>query len=419
MNDTSRTADRLCPQCSRPIPDVEGFQHWCDHCDWNVASPERLDEENFLARQYSRLGESRGRKVLGTLTQGPVEALHPRPTSARIAAFIIAAGVHLLSFGIVLSGLAYAAANFPSFWPMVLGAAGVAVGWLSFPWPSRLPQEKLPPERFSALYAFVNDIAGKLGGAPVRHVIVDETYNASYELVGWRREPLLRLGLPFWMALLPQERVALVAHEMAHGVNGDSARGFILGSALRSLDEWVGLFQGSPSPATGIEALAGSITRLLAFPLICLRGLLLHLLWQDKQRSEYLADYLAATVAGTDATTNLLVKSRLGEHLEAVLLRHAYSSSQSGSQMLALFRQRIEALPEREWERLRRASEAEGARLDATHPPTAYRKALLKSHPVSRPAVLASADQIDAIDAELRALEDRLGRRLIARFARD
>ena len=35
----------------------------------------------------------------------------------------------------------------------------------------------------------------------------------------------MRLGLPLVSVLEPQERVALIAHEIAHDVNGDPARG--------------------------------------------------------------------------------------------------------------------------------------------------------------------------------------------------
>jgi HPt (histidine-containing phosphotransfer) domain-containing protein len=79
----------------------------------------------------------------------------------------------------------------------------------------------------------------------------------------------------------------------------------------------------------------------------------------------------------------------------------------------------VEQLPSREWERLRRASQAEGAQLDSTHPPNAYRKAFLQAHRIAEPAFTVEASAMVAIDAELQGLEDRLGRRLIARFARD
>lgn len=412
-------ADRNCPQCGHATPADEGLRRWCDQCDWNVASPRGVEEDGLLARNYNAMGEGRGRKMLAALISAPIEDLRPRLTLAKAAAFLIGGAIHLLSIGIVTAGLLIALADFPNAGSLLIGLACCGIGWLSLPRPMRIPKERLAQEDFPALHAFVNEVAVGLGGAPIAQIIVDENFNASFAVAGWRREPVLHLGLPLWIILSPQERVALVAHEVAHGVNGDSTRGFIVGTALQALDEWIGLFRGSQRPLMGTEALAGYITRIVSLPLTAIQSLLIHLLWQDKRRSEYFADYLSATIAGTAATSELLNKSALEEHLDAVLLRNAYSTSQSGAYILGLFRQRIEQLPSREWERLRRASELEGARLDSTHPPNAYRKTFLLAHRIAEPKFTVGDNEMAAIDTELRGLEDRLGRRLIARFARD
>ena len=94
---------------------------------------------------------------------------------------------------------------------------------------------------------------------------------------------------------------------------------------------------GQSAAPAGPEALAGYVTRIVALPITAIHSLLVHLLWHDKQRSEYFADYLAATIAGTVATEALLSKSTLEEHLAAVLLRNAYSTTQSGDYILGLF----------------------------------------------------------------------------------
>src|SRR5262245_62898187 len=83
---------------------------------------------------------------------------------------------------------------------------------------------------FPALHAFVNQVAKELGGRPVNKIVVNESYNAAYGVFGWHRVPVLWIGLPLWVALPPQERLAIIGHEIAHGVNGDATRGFIVGS---------------------------------------------------------------------------------------------------------------------------------------------------------------------------------------------
>src|SRR5262249_53292064 len=173
-----------------------------------------------------------------------------------------------------------------------------------------------------------------------------------------------------WMALHPQERLALLGHEVAHGVNGDVIRGFLVGSALRALDEWIGFFraplqQAAPAVVTTRERMGSS------------------------------------------------------EHLDDVLLRNAYSTAQSGATILGLFRQRIAELPDREWQRLARSGQRERARIDASHPPTAYRIGFLGAHVVTKPRMIAAENVMRTIDVELCALQETLGRRLIARYACD
>jgi len=94
-------------------------------------------------------------------------------------------------------------------------------------------------------------------------------------------------------------------------------------------------------------------------------------------------------------------------------------SSQSGAYILGLFRDRVRHLPDREWERLARRSQREGVRLDASHPPTAYRCSFLRAHVVEKPRITATEEVMRAIDAELATLQETLGKRLIARHARD
>jgi len=420
MSSLSRINDRdTCPQCGSDTPQDEGLKRWCDQCNWNLTSPRIAEDQDFLTRKYHQLGERRGRKMLAKLLATPAADLQPRLSSDKVAAFAIAGGIHLLSLAIFITGLFVAFSGYPNLRPLVIGALCVGLAWLLLPRPISVPKKTIALDAFPAFKAFIDQIAIELGGAPVKHVVINEDFNASYVVAGWRREPVLQIGLPLWIALAPQERVAITAHEIAHGYNGDSTRGFVIGSALGALDEWIGLLRPRHRAVTMSEVLASYVTRVLSLPLVALQGLLFHLLWQEKQRSEYFADYLAASIAGTPATVGLLSRVALEEHLEDVLLRHAYSSAQSGSYILGLFRQRIETLPDREWERMRRGSEAEGAQLDSSHPPTAFRVAFLEAHTIAEPKLIVSAATVAAIDAEFRPLEEKLGRKLISRFARD
>jgi heat shock protein HtpX len=339
----------------------------------------------------------------------------------KAAAVAISASVHLLSLTLLIVGIFLIATGLPQVGQTLLGAGMCAFAWVIRPKPGEVPsQDVASQEAFPALHAFVNGVARELGGRPINNIVVNDDFNAAYAVVGWRRVPVLWIGLPLWLALNPQDRVALLGHEVAHGVNGDSTRGFIVGSALRALDEWIEILRAPLHNARSLgELLGGYAAWTLSIPFTLLQSLLAQLLWLEKQQAEYFADYLGATVSGTGAAVSLLQRLGCQEHLDDLLLRSVYSTSQSGAEIIDLFQERIARLPDREWQRLARSSLREGARLDASHPPTAYRCAFLQAHAVERPRLVATEDEMRAIDVELAALKETMGKRLIARYARD
>jgi Zn-dependent protease with chaperone function len=370
-------------------------------------------DESFFARQYVRISRRYAKATLETLKATPVANLRPQWTMRKVIALGLAASVHLLTAALLVTAIAIVVTGFPAFAPLFWGAVLCAVVWLMRPKPGKAPSLDLADRKdFPTLHGFVNHVAKELGGRPVSKIVVDETFGAAYGVLGWRRVPVLWIGLPLWMALGPQERLAVIAHEIAHGVNGDGTRGFMVGSAVNALDEWIGLLR-DPSH------IGGYVTWLLSIPFAAVQGLLVQLLYLDKQQAEYFADYLASTISGTEAIVALLRRLGCEEHLHEVLLRSAYSRSQSGSHILELFRERIANLPDREWQRLTRASQREGARLDASHPPTAYRIEFLNAHMMARPKIIATEDTMRTIDAELKAVQESLGQRLIARYVDD
>jgi len=410
-----------CPNCGAQIPVPTGARAWCERCDWNVGGETPDLDESFFELQYARISQRYAKATLETLKATPVKNLLPRWTIRKAIAFGLAASVHLLTLTLLVTGIVVVVTGFPAFASIFWGAALCALVWLMRPKPGKVPSRDLVDGKdFPALHAFVNQVAKELGGRPVNKIVVNESYNAAYGVFGWHRVPVLWIGLPLWVALPPQERLAIIGHEIAHGVNGDATRGFIVGSALNALDEWIGLLRGPFYQArTFFERAVGSLIWILSIPFAAVQSLLAQLLWLDKQQAEYFADYLASTVAGTEAVVSTLRRAGCVEHLDDVLLRNAYSISQSGARILGLFRERIASLPDREWQRLARASQREGARLDASHPPTVFRIEFLKAHVVAKPRMVATEDAMRTIDAELSTVQERLGQRLIARYARD
>jgi heat shock protein HtpX len=282
----------------------------------------------------------------------------------------------------------------------------------------KAPGNVTPRDRLPTLYQAVDHVAQALGASTVDAVVIDWRFNASFRQVGWRRRKVLTLGLPLLAILNGEERVALIAHELAHAVNGDPNRSFFTGTAVTSLIEWYRLlrpyriwnFRSHGSSAGALADMGAVVGNLLS---LCLSGVawlgayvLSHLLWHDSQRAEYLADSLAARVAGTDTMLALLDKLHFSR-----TFTNAVRSVSVGQGSLSLFdelQRSMAEMPERELERIRRVEHLEATRLDVTHPPTVYRIELLKARPMPQPQVVVSPLDVEQMDRELEPYKKRV-----------
>jgi heat shock protein HtpX len=87
--------------------------------------------------------------------------------------------------------------------------------------------EPVTREQAPTLFRVIDEVAQTLGTPRPHIVLVDETFNAWARLVGLRSRRVVNLGLPLLGVLSPQERVALIGHELGHFVNGDARRGLL------------------------------------------------------------------------------------------------------------------------------------------------------------------------------------------------
>jgi len=266
----------------------------------------------------------------------------------------------------------------------------VYIAWAMRPRIAKLPTVNIAYRRqYPALHTLVDQIAEALGAGQVDMIVLDCNFNASFNRAGWRRKDVLTIGLPLFKILAPQERIALLAHEIGHGVNGDPTRGFIVGTALNSLNEWYRILQLS----VGIVA---------AIPGLWLYTLAL-LMFRDQQKAEYLADHLAAGVAGTEGQLGLLRKLHMYDDVH-MTIRRFYLNNSKGNLFDAI-KARITNVPQRELVRLDKMERLEDSILDATHPPTAFRIDLLNAHKMRDPRVVLCAAENARIDAELAQME--------------
>jgi heat shock protein HtpX len=388
-----------CPECAEAIPHHPGYTPWCGTCGWNLAPQQATAPRTRSEALLAGIGRRAGTRMLRDLSAR--EDLAPRVTADGLTALCLALLVHLLSLACLVGGIALIVLTWLNPFMIVLGVALVGTAWVARPRVPRPPKDGLERQEHPTLYAVADEVAAALG-TPSPTIRLSPAFNASYAQVGWRRRPVLTLGMPLWAILEPQERVELVAHELAHGANGDPTRGLVVGSAVNSLLEMSSLLRphrvhgGSAymSEGSGLASLAaipanivlGSLSRLLRAAATGLAHLVLH----EHQRAEFLADVLAAEVGGREAALGTMEKVHLQERYDGLAKRCATAPRESCAAQASVYdllRAQVEVMPAREWERLRRVAELEESRLGATHPPTAHRLQLLRSRPDAPPRV--------------------------------
>jgi Zn-dependent protease with chaperone function len=351
------------------------------------------------------------------------DRLEPQLTPSKAFAYAIAAGVHLLTILLVVGGIVLIALFPMKVFAIVAAVLAISLAILVRPRFGKSPKDNLVPRpEAPTLFRLVDRVAEATGTKSADVLVVDEEYNASWGVFGLRRTRVLHLGLPLLSALEPQERVGLIAHEVAHAKNGDASRGLFVGSACRGLAQWYFVLAphrarsayGGIADTRLAEHVANAMLWVLSRPPLLLFGLEVHLLLHDSRRAEYLADAIAAREAGTAAIVGVHEKLLLRGSFQQVVRQFAHPATRpDNDDLFAAVRPALAAVPERERERRRRVALLEASSLGSTHPPTGQRIRLLEQRPIrSAQVVLSNADS-DAIDRELADLRPAFQRRLI------
>jgi len=401
-----------CPECGAPIP-VDPWPSWCERCSWGIVAPTRTPPRTLTEVLFERVGADVGDRTVARLAAD--DELRPHLTPSRAAAIAIALCVHLLTVAFLAGSVLLVVRAWQNPFADVLAAMLLATGWLMRPRFGTLPEgERVDRDTAPALHGLLGSVAGALSEPGPDVVVVTHEWNAAYAVVGRRRTRVIALGLPLLTALAPQERVALVAHELAHGRNGDASRGLLVGTAVTGLVElyllmlpsegtqiWLRGRSRGGSGATAWDSIVRAVFWVLSRPVYGLLLLEAHLLLQDMRRAEYLADVLAAQVAGTEATVSLAETILLGPAFAAIVSRNVHAARSGDTTIFAELDAAVAAVTPRERERRRRIAQLERSRLDHTHPPTALRIELLEQRPRLEPAVTLDAETSEAIDDEL------------------
>lgn len=340
-------------------------------------------------------------------------ARRPRLTPSTALAYLISAGVYGLCIFLAWQGLAALTGGFihPVKFMFIVITLALAVAIL--PRPGRMPADVVGRDDLPAFFTFVDGLADVLGSPRVDGVVVDEALNASYGRYGLLHRRLLTVGLPLYWSLDPQMRVAILGHELGHGMNGDPVRAIVVGDAFRALVR----LHRTLEPQELVPSELG-FAGYLAFPItlvmlglsrlaLALAHLLLLLVQRSGQRAEYYSDAIGVRAGGKAATLGSL------ERLQAIDMAGRLIWINDVADPIAKVSQMIRTIPPRELERIRRVERLEGSRLDYSHPPTAYRIEAIESGPDPEPAYVLSNELAARIDAEFEPYRGPLGRRIV------
>jgi Zn-dependent protease with chaperone function len=400
------------------VPVLPGYPDWCDRCGWNVKAPPTLEPP---AGRFTRLARALGRRGGERLARELLRAreLEPRWTPAKIAAYAIAIAVHAVTLALIAAGIAAIVVDFPNVLGILIGVTLVGVGLLMRPQLGKLDPHESHAVDAPALRALAAEVAAALDRDPPDEIRISADWNAYWQVVGVRRRRIMVLGLPLLAALGPQERVALIAHEIGHDRNGDARRSLIVGSAVLGLDRLSDLLR--PAPRYDSEWLAdahfgpigwfsGGLMWLVSRPVDAVLWLEARLLLRDMQRAEYLADALSARVAGSAAAVALDERLLLWSAFDLVIQQAAHDNA---NDVLDRLRLSLQLVPDRERERRRRVARLEEARLEDTHPPSGMRIAMIEGRPAEPPRVVLNSAQSRRIDSELEPLSARVDHELL------
>ncbi len=308
----------------------------------------------------------------------------------------------------------------------VLAAALVlGVVWTIRPRAARLPDDAVLVQPGPHLSGLLAEVARAVGTAPPRTVAVIPDINAAVYDGSRRDGRVLLLGAPYWLALAPQARVALLGHELGHFASHDTRRNGVVKAAFDVLHGWRALLDDGAGAHGGVERYeqyggvdgsgggfiamtASAITRVVlwvvGFVPLALGWALIHLTSRDAQRSEYRADRTAAAVGGRDAALAWMALNQREAALDAALQRAALGRTSTLDAARA-----FDATTEPPM-----AAPGRHDRADPfdSHPPTPYRIEALAALAGTSAAVVLDSARAGAVDAELEPAFARIERRV-------
>lgn len=362
------------------------------------------------------LGRSLAQKLFDEMqrTQQGAAALDTRRNSrSYVLAVVLAALIHLAAAAFAVAGVAMLLSTWSNVFQVLLGVALLLLAWISRPRFGEPPHYTLQESDYPTLFLVTRRLAEHLKSPAIAGIEASAEFGASYRTVGWRQHRYMSLGAPLMAVLTRQQRLAIIAHELAHGANGDPMRGLFFFGAVNSLVIWADAVRPASIGNSGHGLFLGPLVSTVAIPFELLMLALSELIYavakamvllvhRDSQRAEYLADLLAAAATGPQAMVGGLERTYLAEEIDAACRRLALTRP-TGPLEAELARER-DLVSAETLQTYREKSLSELWQVDSTHPPTAMRVAMLSGVPQNEPAVQLSDEEGRRFDDDMSKL---------------
>lgn len=373
------------------------------------------------------LGKRFAERLFNDLSRDPSALAASAPAKVSLSlvfAFMCATIIYAVSVGFGVAGVMILTSPWSNLFVVLFGVVLVLLCWIALPRPVTPPDYPIVESQYPTLYSLTRRIADKMSAPHVAAIAISADFGANYRTAGWRMHRYIELGAPLLAMLSPQERVAVIAHELSHGANGDPLRGQFLFGAVSTLANWAVSLRPSSIGNSGDRMELGPLVSLVGIPFelmmlgvsetlfLATRGILLLVLRQS-QRAEYLADRLAATVSGTLAMQSALEKTYLAQVVDTAVHRHVIAKRDDPLE--PTLQEARASVSEQDIHRFREQSTAESWQVDSTHPPTALRTAMLAlGTPLPAMELLTPAEQA-LLDTEFASLIASQQREIINR----
>ena len=395
-----------CPECQTSLVKPDQGRPWCPSCEWNLPD---LDPRGRLPFGWRLLVKPAYRRAFAQDKALFAEFSERRPdgrfrTLSHVLMVLMSLGLTIGTAVLALVGLV----DVSEGGLMILAGLGLILAALILrPRLGRLPKRarRLRREAAPTLYGLVDRIAEAAGSPTPDFISIAFSYNAGTGRAGLLQRRFLTLGIPMWLVLEPEQKVALLGHEIGHFVNVGSRRSLMVQPALRTFAVLTDYTQfresmaqaGSRRPMNAAERAARAVVRFVSMAFLLVHLGLAGLGRRDARRAEYLADGTAADVAGTDALIGLhertlllpRIANTVGNNAETKrslqwlgLASTIHTAKRGDVPMLAQGTQRATSL----WD---------------SHPPLGLRMRMAKAWPPQKPKVELTAAESAAIDREL------------------